>query len=137
MLTADKFKRVGYTKEEAERIDRPTISYWQDAWRRLKKNPVAMASLVVLGLILIMVIVGPYIRGYDFVSKNVKEKNQGMSAKYWFGTDYLGRDLFSRVWMGARASIIIALNQLSAKSFDHNFDHDGSWQQFVCSSRCT
>ena len=96
MLTADKFKRVGYTKE-AERIDRPTISYWQDAWRRLKKNPVAMASLVVLGLILIMVIVGPYIRGYDFVSKNVKEKNQGMSAKYWFGTDYLGRDLFSRV----------------------------------------
>ena len=85
MLTADKFKRVGYTKEEAERIDRPTISYWQDAWRRLKKNPVAMASLVVLGLILIMVIVGPYIRGYDFVSKNVKEKNQGMSAKYWFG----------------------------------------------------
>ena len=107
MLTADKFKRVGYTKEEAERIDRPTISYWQDAWRRLKKNPVAMASLV--GLILIMVIVGPYIRGYDFVSKNVKEKNQGMSAKYWFGTDYLGRDLFSRVWMGARASIIIAL----------------------------
>ena len=56
-----------------------------------------------------MVIVGPYIRGYDFVSKNVKEKNQGMSAKYWFGTDYLGRDLFSRVWMGARASIIIAL----------------------------
>ena len=109
MLTADKFKRVGYTKEEAERIDRPTISYWQDAWRRLKKNPVAMASLVVLGLILIMVIVGPYIRGYDFVSKNVKEKNQGMSAKYWFGTDYLGRDLFSRVWMGARASIIIAL----------------------------
>ena len=109
MLTADKFKRVGYTKEEAERIDRPTISYWQDAWRRLKKNPVAMASLVVLGLILIMVIVGPYIRGYDFVSKNVKEKNQGMSAKYWFGTDYLGRDLFSGVWMGARASIIIAL----------------------------
>ena len=103
MLTADKFKRVGYTKEEAERIDRPTISYWQDAWRRLKKNPVAMASLVVLGLILIMVIVGPYIRGYDFVSKNVKEKNQGMSAKYWFGTDYLGRDLFSRVWMGARS----------------------------------
>lgn len=38
MLTADKFKRVGYTKEEAERIDRPTISYWQDAWRRLKKK---------------------------------------------------------------------------------------------------
>ena len=60
MLTADKFKRVGYTKEEAERIDRPTISYWQDAWRRLKKNPVAMASLVVLGLILIFTTSKPF-----------------------------------------------------------------------------
>ena len=40
---------------------------------------------------------------------NVLEKNQGPSAKYWFGTDNLGRDLFSRIWVGARASIIIAL----------------------------
>ena len=45
MLTADKFKRVGYTKEEAERIDRPTISYWQDAWRRIRKNKIAFFSL--------------------------------------------------------------------------------------------
>lgn len=81
MLTADKFKRVGYTKEEAERIDRPTISYWQDAWRRLKKNPVAMASLVVLGLILIMVIVGPYIRGYDFCFKECKREESGNERK--------------------------------------------------------
>ena len=109
MLKPEDFEVVGYTLEEANRIDRPTISYWQDAWRRLKKNPIAMASLVVLALLIIMCIIGPYIRGYDFVTKNVKMKNQGVSWEYWFGTDYLGRDLFSRVWMGARASIIIAL----------------------------
>lgn len=109
MLKPEDFEVVGYTLEEANRIDRPTISYWQDAWRRLKKNPIAMASLVVLVLLIIMCIIGPYIRGYDFVTKNVKMKNQGVSWEYWFGTDYLGRDLFSRVWMGARASIIIAL----------------------------
>ena len=68
-----------------------------------------MGALVVLILLLIMCIIGPYIRGYDFVKKNVKMKNQGVSADYWFGTDYLGRDLFSRVWMGARASMIIAI----------------------------
>ena len=33
-LTPDKFKIVGFTQEDANRIDRPTISYWQDAWRR-------------------------------------------------------------------------------------------------------
>ncbi len=109
MYKPEDFQVVGYTLEEANRIDRPTISYWQDAWRRLKKNPVAMASLVVLVLLIIMCIIGPYIRGYDFITKNVKMKNRGCSAEYWFGTDYLGRDLFSRVWMGARASIIIAL----------------------------
>lgn len=109
MYKPEDFQVVGYTLEEANRIDRPTISYWQDAWRRLKKNPVAMASLVVLVILIIMCIVGPYIRGYDFITKNVKMKNRGCSAEYWFGTDYLGRDLFSRVWMGARASIIIAL----------------------------
>ena len=109
MYKPEDFQVVGYTLEEANRIDRPTISYWQDAWRRLRKNPVAMASLVVLVILIIMCIIGPYIRGYDFITKNVKMKNRGCSAEYWFGTDYLGRDLFSRVWMGARASIIIAL----------------------------
>ena len=108
-LTPDKFKIVGFTQEDANRIDRPTISYWQDAWRRLKKNPVAMASLAVLGLLVIMVIIGPLIRGYDYETMNVAEKNLGPSAKYWFGTDNLGRDLFSRIWVGARASLIIAL----------------------------
>ena len=109
MLSPDKFSVVGYTLEEANRIDRPTISYWQDAWRRLRKNPVAMVSLVVLGILMVMVIIGPNLRGYDYVSMNVSEKNLGSSAKYWFGTDYLGRDLFSRVWVGARVSMLVAL----------------------------
>ncbi len=108
-LTPDKFEIVGFTQEEANKIERPSISYWQDAWRRLRKNPVAMGALFVLGLLVIMVIIGPHIRGYDYINMNVADKNLGSSAKYWFGTDSLGRDLFSRVWVGARASIIIAL----------------------------
>lgn len=114
-LSPEMFETVGYTLEEANKIDRPTISYWQDAWRRLRKNPVAMAALVVLGLLVIMVIIGPNLRGYDYVSMNVADKNQGASAEYWFGTDSLGRDLFSRVWVGARASILIALVATSLK----------------------
>ena len=132
MYKPEDFEVVGYSLEEANRIDRPTISYWQDAWRRLKKNPVAMASLVVLALLIVMCIIGPYIRGYDFVTKNVKMKNQGVSAEYWFGTDYLGRDLFSRVWMGARASIIIALVATALKLVVGTFygaimAHFGGW----------
>ena len=108
-LSPEKFKIIGYKEEEANRIDRPTISYWQDAWRRLRKNPVAVASMIALVLLIIMVIAGPLIRGEDYTSMNVAEKNIGPCAQYWFGTDNLGRDLFSRVWAGARASLIIAL----------------------------
>ena len=38
-FTADDFRVVGFTQEEANRIDRPTISYWADAWRRLHRRP--------------------------------------------------------------------------------------------------
>ena len=62
-LSPEKFKIIGYKEEEANRIDRPTISYWQDAWRRLRKNPVAVASMIALVLLIIMVIAGPLIRG--------------------------------------------------------------------------
>ncbi|MBM6907323.1 ABC transporter permease [Collinsella intestinalis] len=114
-FTPEDFKVVGFTQEEANRIDRPTISYWADAWRRLRKNPVAMGALVVLGILLVMVIVGPYLRGYSLVDMNTADRNLGPSAEYWFGTDSLGRDLFSRVWMGARASVIIALVATAVK----------------------
>ena len=108
-LSPEKFKIVGYKQEDINKITRPAISYWKDALRRLKKNPIAMVSIVILIFMIIMVIIGPLIRGYDYVSMNVAQKNLTPTAKYWFGTDNLGRDLFSRFWAGARASIIIAL----------------------------
>ena len=76
-LSTEDFKVVGFTQEEANRIERPTISYWQDAWRRLKKNPIAMASLAVLAVLIVLAVIGPVIRGYDYVTMNVPEKNQG------------------------------------------------------------
>lgn len=108
-LSPEKFKIEGYKQEDINKITRPAISFWQDAFRRLKKNPIAMVSIVILIFMVIMVIIGPLIRGYDYVSMNVAQKNLTPTAKYWFGTDNLGRDLFSRIWAGARASIIIAL----------------------------
>lgn len=108
-LNAEKFKIIGCGNSDKDAIVRPTVTYWQDAWRRLKKNPIAMVSLIVLIILIVMTIIGPNLRGYDFVTINASEKNQTASSKYWFGTDNLGRDLFSRVWYGARASILVAL----------------------------
>lgn len=108
-LTKESFRKIDAGKLDSEAISRPTISYWGDAWRRLKKNPVAMFSLGLLIFCIIMTIVGPYVRGMDFITINALDKNKGISAQYWFGSDNLGRDLFSRIWMGARVSIIVAI----------------------------
>jgi oligopeptide transport system permease protein len=103
------FQRVDTERFNSDAIARPTITYWQDAWRRLRKNPVALCSLFVLIIFLIMVIIGPNLRGYDYTVIVPKNKNLSPSTVNWFGTDNLGRDLFSRVWLGARASLVVAI----------------------------
>lgn len=108
-LTSDKFKKIAKGSRDSEAICRPAISYWGDAWRRLKKNPMAMFSLGLLIFCIIMTIIGPYLKGLDYISINATAKNKGMSSEFWFGTDNLGRDLFARIWVGARVSIIVAL----------------------------
>ncbi|WP_312578335.1 ABC transporter permease [Clostridium sp.] len=106
---ADDFKVIGCENADSDVINRPNISYFQDAWRRLKKNPVAMTSLVVLVLLMIMVIVGPYINGKEFIQMNSELGDMPPSAEHWFGTDRTGRDLFSRVWFAGRISIAIGV----------------------------
>jgi oligopeptide transport system permease protein len=108
-LSKEKFQIIGCENANADEILRPSMTYWQDAWRRLKQNKVATASLIILILISIMTIVGPYINGYSFEVTNNDIVNKGPNLKHWFGTDNLGRDVFSRVWAGGRVSIIIGL----------------------------
>ncbi|MEG1003710.1 ABC transporter permease [Clostridium sp.] len=107
-LSRDKFKIVGIDKNKSEQIARPNLTYWQDAWRRLKTNKVALASLMLLIVIVLMCIIQPMIAGGNYAVQNIAEMNQGPSAKHWFGTDNLGRDLFDRLWVGGRVSLIIA-----------------------------
>ena len=107
--TAEQFVIIGCEDTDKEAITRPTITYAQDAWRRLKKNPVAMASIGVLILLVLMAVFGPMICGQDYTAMEPTMKNLGPSAEHWFGTDAGGRDLWTRVWVGARISLIIGL----------------------------
>ena len=108
-LSKEKFKIIGCENANADEILRPSMTYWQDAWRRLKQNKVATASLIILILISLMTIVGPYINGFSFEVTNNDLVNKAPDMKHWFGTDNLGRDIFSRVWAGGRVSIIIGI----------------------------
>lgn len=108
-IMQDKFKHVGPDILKGEELARPRVSYWQDAWRRLKTNKVALLSIVVLFLILTMTVVGPYINGFEYQAIDPDKVNQKPDSLHWFGTDELGRDVFSRVWQAGRSSMIIGL----------------------------
>lgn len=81
-------------------------------WRQLKRSPLAMISLFVLMLLYAMMIAAPWITqyiAYNPYEPFVGTRNEAPNAKHWFGTDHLGRDLFSRVVEGSRISLTIGL----------------------------
>ncbi|MCT4593233.1 MAG: ABC transporter permease [Anaeromicrobium sp.] len=108
-ISADMWEKVPHADKDRERIERPIITYWQDAWRRLKKNPLAMIGLITIGIIFLIAIFGPIISKYNFSDQDLMRTNEGPSAEHWFGTDAHGRDLFIRVVYGARVSLTVAV----------------------------
>ena len=93
---------------DADRMTRPSLSYWSDEWRRFRSNKVAMVSAVILTIIILMAILQPMFSPYDYDTQDLFSINQGPSAEHIFGTDNLGRDIFTRCWEGARVSLAIA-----------------------------
>ncbi|WP_026692292.1 ABC transporter permease [Peribacillus kribbensis] len=96
-------------KDEGERVSRPSLSYWKDAWLRLRKNKLAMAGLIFLILLAIMAVIGPMISPHSVSEQNLRNQNLPPSGEYWFGTDKLGRDMFTRTWYGARISLFVGV----------------------------
>jgi oligopeptide transport system permease protein len=86
---------------------RPNITYWQDAWRRLKGNAPAMISLASIIVIVACAVIIPILKP-DYFSNDFEVSNRWPDATFWFGTDNFGRDIFTRIWFGARYSLIIA-----------------------------
>jgi len=83
-------------------------SLWQDAWHRVSKNKPALVSLAVLGVIVIACFVGsflPFVKAPSAI--NLQNAFSPPSAEYWFGTDQLGRDVFSRVLYGGQVSLLV------------------------------
>jgi peptide/nickel transport system permease protein len=77
-----------------------------DIWRRFRRNRLAMAGLIFLVILLLVAIFAPVIAPYSITERS-SEFRQGPSADHWFGTDPIGRDVFSRVVYGARVSLRI------------------------------
>jgi oligopeptide transport system permease protein len=108
-VTKDLFQPVNREQIGREAIVRPSLTYWRDAWRRLRKNKLAMFGLIMLCLLMLLSIFGPIFSKFDYATQNYEIKNLGPSAEHWFGTDDFGRDLWVRVWWGTRISLAIGI----------------------------
>lgn len=134
----DMFQRVEMNEQLAERISGKSLSFWQDAWMRLKKNKAAILSLSIIVILVLLALFGPMLSGRDAYEQNISQaklppkvtglewagfdgmanlggndinfyEQKNVEENFWFGTDYLGRDLWSRVWEGTRISLFIGL----------------------------
>jgi ABC-type dipeptide/oligopeptide/nickel transport system permease subunit len=79
-------------------------------WSRLRRNPVALAGLIFLAMIVLIALLAPVIAPYAFTTQILADKLQGPSSSHRLGTDELGRDTLSRLIYGARISLTVAVS---------------------------
>lgn len=108
-ISKEKFQIVGNKGADVEKINKPSLSFWKDVSIRFRKNKLAMLGVLLLILLIIMAIFGPMMTGYDYATNNLTNTNKPPSGDHWFGTDDLGRDVFTRTWEGARISLFIGV----------------------------
>ena len=87
----------------ADQISRPSVSYWKDAWRRFRKDKLAVFGLVMILIVSLFAIFGPMFCPYAYDEADFLSIAQWPSKAHWFGTDALGRDLYVRVLYGGIA----------------------------------
>lgn len=120
-IDKERFRHVGESANEREAISRPSVTFMQDAMRRLWKNKVTLVCAGIIILLTIMSIFAPVFSHFDYREQHYSHTNakfmtmcddtasEGYGHVHIFGTDKLGRDIWTRVWMGGRVSLTIAV----------------------------
>ena len=97
-------------------VRRPSAGLWSDAFGRLRKNRLAMIGLILVILLFIVAVIGPFIAPYPYQVQDLKAvlANGGQPVQpgdpaHILGTDRIGRDLLSRLLDGARISVTVAI----------------------------
>ena len=119
-IAKERFAHVGENAHDREAISRPSVTFLQDAMRRLVSNRVAMLCVVIVFIMLVFSIFAPILSPFEYQEQHYGHtdapigtvcddaQSAGNGHVHLFGTDTLGRDIFTRIWMGGRVSLIIA-----------------------------
>ena len=105
-----KFKAKVFDQMASEDTGYSNYSYWRSTFRTFFKNKAVMLLVILIVAIIVMGFVYPMVSDIDpnKVSLKRKEWNQRPTWEHWFGTDQLGRDIWTRAWYGVRNSFMLA-----------------------------
>lgn len=93
----------------SEAAERPARSPFQLALRRFWGNLGARGSVIVLGVVVLLVVIGPLLLPYGPDDQDLVNSRSAPSLKHWLGTDLLGRDVLARTLAGGRISILVGV----------------------------
>lgn len=79
------------------------------AWQRLRRHRLAMISLLLLVLMAVLCLFGPMLSPWQDDAGDALNINQAPGAQHWLGTDFLGRDIYTRLLLAGRISLTIGL----------------------------
>ncbi|MFC0272758.1 oligopeptide ABC transporter permease [Metabacillus herbersteinensis] len=134
-ITQDLFVHSPLETSKGEEISGTPVTFWSEAWRRLKKNRGAFIGLITIILFSVMALLGPLLSEHSYLEQDLARSNlppkveslewlgfdgkdvngidqyeaRGITESFWFGTDEFGRDLWTRVWTGTQISLFIAI----------------------------
>lgn len=84
-------------------------SNFGEVWHRLKKNKLSMVCLAFLAVMICAIVFSTWITPYDYTAQDLMSRFQLPSKAHWFGTDDYGRDLLTRLLVGGRYTLLIAI----------------------------
>ncbi|PAD34794.1 ABC transporter permease [Terribacillus saccharophilus] len=103
------FRPLSPEKRGHDPIQRPSMSVWKETILNVLKNKMAVLGFTLLLVIGFFAIAGPHMVPFDPAKQDLVNTNVAPNSEHWFGTDDLGRDVWSRTWYGARVSLTIGL----------------------------
>jgi oligopeptide transport system permease protein len=108
------FTFATYDEKAAEGVGYSNYSYWRSTIQVFLKNKLAVILLCVIAGILLFTFIQPFIPGqkdanliFNDPETGIQISNQAPSKDFWFGTNQIGQDLWSRIWSGTRTSLFI------------------------------
>lgn len=106
-LSPADFRRLDRSEGAAQAIVRPSRTFGQDAWAKLRRHPIGMIGLISVLLITLTAIFGPFFSSASYSDQNLMKTFAEPSAAHPMGTDNLGRDVAIRILYGARISLTV------------------------------